>query len=159
MASIPKIVGVLSCGALLCLGLSNAAQAGNAVSAADELKADQSDRRQAGQEVRDKQLKDPMKGAQSKGGRTIRGEVLRVDGDDYFIKEGDGKEVRLHTDTNTQILRTIRQGDQIEAKVTAQNHTDKLDVLDRGTDAGYGNETRRPIDSPLESGRTGSMDR
>ena len=28
--SIPKIVGVLSCGALLCLGLSNVSQAGNA---------------------------------------------------------------------------------------------------------------------------------
>ena len=27
MVSIPKVVGVLSCGLLLCLGLSNAAQA------------------------------------------------------------------------------------------------------------------------------------
>ena len=159
MISIPKIVGVLSCGALLCLGLSTAAQAGNAAAAADEMKADQSDRRQAGQEVRDQQLKDPTKGAQSKGGSTIRGEVLRVEGDNYFIRQGDGKEVRLHTDTNTQILRTIRQGDQIEAKVTNHNYTDKLDLLERETDAGYGNETRRPIDSPRESGRTGSMDR
>ena len=65
--------------------------------------------------------------------------------------------MRLHTDKNTQILRTIQQGDQIEAKVTDQNHTEKVDLLDRGTDAGYGNETRRPKDSPFESGKTGSM--
>ena len=88
MVSIPKIVGVLSCGALLCLGLSNVSQAGNATSATDEMKAEQSDRRHGGQEVREKQLKDPMKGAQSKGGKTIRGEVLRVEGEDYFIRGG-----------------------------------------------------------------------
>jgi len=157
MVSIPKIAGVLSCGFILCLGLSNAAQAGNAASSAEEMKADQSDRRQSGQEIGKKQLNDPMKGAQSKGGRTIRGEVLRVEGNTYFIKGLDGKEVRLHTDNSTQMMRTIQQGDQIEAKVTDQNHTQKLDLLDRGTDAGYGNETRRPKDSPFESGKTGSM--
>lgn len=140
MVSIPKCIGILSCGALLCLGLSNGAQAGNAASASDEIKAAQSDRSQ----VREKQLHDPMKDRMSKGGRTIRGEVLRVEGGNYFIKDGDGKEVRLHTDKTTEILRTIQQGDQIEAKVTDQNHTQKLDLLDRGTDAGYGNETRRP---------------
>lgn len=145
MVSFPKFVGVLSCGALLCLGLSNAAQAENAASTADEtIKAAQSDRSQGGQEVREKQVKDPMKDRMSKGGRTIRGEVLRVEGGNYFIKDRDGKEVRLHTDKTTEILRTIQQGDQIEAKVTDQNHTQKLDLLDRGTDAGYGNETRRP---------------
>jgi hypothetical protein len=145
MVSIPKCVGILSCGAVLCLGLSNGAQAGNAASASDEIKAAQSDRSPGGQGVREKQLNDPMKDRISKGGRTIRGEVLRVEGDNYFIKGGDGKEVRLHTDKTTEILRTIQRGDQIEAKVTDQNHTQKLDLLDRATGgAGYENETRRP---------------
>ena len=145
MVSIPKCVGILSCGALLCLGLSNGAQAGNAASASDEtIKAAQSDRSQGGQEVREKQVKDPMKDRMSKGGRTIRGEVLRVEGGNYFIKDGGGKEVRLHTDKTTEILRPIQQGDQIEAMVTDQDHTQKLDLLDRGTEGGYGNETRRP---------------
>ena len=157
MVSIPKIVGLLSCGAVLCLGLSHGAQAGNAAATADEIKADQSDRRQGDQEVREKQLKDPMKGAQSKGGRTIRGEVLRVEGDTYFIKEGDGKEVRLRTDTNTQIMRTIHQGDQIEAKVNNQNNTETLVLLDRKIDDGYGNDIRRTPDVPLESGKSRSM--
>ena len=39
MVPIPKIVGVPSCGFLLCLGLSTAAQAGYGTSAADEMKA------------------------------------------------------------------------------------------------------------------------
>ena len=53
MVSIPKVVGVMSCGFLLCLGLSTAAQAGNTASAADEMKADQSNRRQGGQELQE----------------------------------------------------------------------------------------------------------
>jgi hypothetical protein len=43
MVPILKVVGLMSCGFLLCLGLSNAAQAGNAPSAADEKKSGQSD--------------------------------------------------------------------------------------------------------------------
>ena len=44
MVAIPKVVGVMSCGFLLCLGLS-----GNAASAADEMKAGQSSERIGGQ--------------------------------------------------------------------------------------------------------------
>ena len=56
MVSISKVVGVLSCGFLLCLGLSHSAQAGNAAPTTDEMKADQSDRRQGGQEAGEKQI-------------------------------------------------------------------------------------------------------
>ncbi len=102
MVAIPKIVGLMSCGFLLCLGLSNAA------SAADAMKTGQPDR-QGGQ-------------AGLKGGHMITGEVLRVEGEDYFVKGQDGKEVRLHTDNTTQKIGNIRQGDRIEADVNAQNH-------------------------------------
>ena len=88
MVSIPKVISVMSCGVLLCLGLSSAAQADNAASVQDEMKADQSDLRQGGQEVGEKQMSDEMKGGQSKSGMTIKGEVLRVEGDTYF--EGAG---------------------------------------------------------------------
>ena len=108
MVSIPKVVGVMSCGFLLCLGLSTAAQAGNAASAADELKAGQPDR-QDGQ-------------AGLKGGHMITGEVLRVESDIYFVKGQDGKEVRMYTDKTTIIMGNIRQGDRIEATVDEQNH-------------------------------------
>lgn len=128
MVSIPKAVGVLSCGFLLCLGLSNAVQADNAASVEDKLKADQSDRRQGGQEAGEKQMND-MEGGQLNGGKTIKGEVLRVEGDNYFVNGQDSKEVRLHIDETTNKARNIKiePGDQIEAKVTNQNHA--LSVL------------------------------
>jgi hypothetical protein len=56
MVSIPKVISVMSCGVLLCLGLSNAAQADNAASVQDEMKADQSDRRQGGQVIGEKTI-------------------------------------------------------------------------------------------------------
>ena len=128
MVSIPKVVGVLSCGFVLCLGLSHAAQADNAASAADEkkadqsqMKADQTDRRQGGQEAGEQQISD-MQGGPSKDGKTITGEVLRVEGDNYFVKGQEGKEVRMHTDKTTLIMGNLRQGDRIEANVNDQNH-------------------------------------
>ena len=66
MVSIHKVVGVLSCGFLLCLGLSHAAQAGNAAPTTDEMKADQSDRRQGGQEAGEKQMSDEKRVASQK---------------------------------------------------------------------------------------------
>jgi len=121
MVSLPKVISVMSCGFLLCLGLSNAAQADNAASVQDEMKADQSDRRQGGQEVGEKQMSDEVKGGQSKSGQTIKGEVLRVEGDTYFVKGQDGKEVRLRTDNTTQKSGMISRGDRIEANVNEQN--------------------------------------
>ena len=74
MISLPNFVGVIACGALLCLGLSNAAQANNSLSTADRLKADQSDRRQGGQEAGEKQMKNggrPVKRYQDNQGRSV----------------------------------------------------------------------------------------
>jgi len=121
MVSIPKTIGILSCGFLLCLGLSNAAQADHAASSADKLKADQSDRRQGGQEAGEQHMND-MEGGQSEGSKTIKGEVLRVEGENMFVKAEDGKEVRLHTDHTTQKARNIEPGERIEAKVNDQDH-------------------------------------
>jgi len=121
MVSIPKAVGVLSCGFLLCLGLSNAVQADNAASFADKLKADQSDRRQGSQKAGETQMND-MKSDHSIDGRMIKGEVMRVEGDDYIVNDQDGKEVRLHIDLVTVMARNIEPGQSIEAKVDDQNH-------------------------------------
>jgi hypothetical protein len=125
MLSIPKVVGVLSCGFLLCLGLSTAGagQADNAASeAASNLIAEQTDRRQGGQDAGEKQVSEEMTGGDSTSGKTIKGEVLRVEGNDCFIKGQDGKEVRLHMDVTTLKARNIEPGERIEAKVNDQNH-------------------------------------
>jgi hypothetical protein len=134
---LPKFVGALACGFLLYLGLSTPGQAVNAASSADRLKADQSDRRQGGREVGEKQIKD-TEGGQPKESRIITGEVLRVEGNDCLIKEQNGKEVRLHIDITTMKARNIEPGEQIEAKVDDQNHAlsvlSSQTILDRRND-------------------------
>ena len=62
MVSISKVIGVMSYGFVLCLGLSNPVQAEYAgyysASAADEINAGQSDRSQGGQVTSEKQMTD-----------------------------------------------------------------------------------------------------
>jgi hypothetical protein len=93
MISIPKVVGVLSCGVLLCLGLSQASHA------ADEV--------------------GPSRLEQAK---VIKGDLVRVDYGDYIVKEKDGQEVRVHTTNKTQIMGQLKKGDRVEAKVDDQNN-------------------------------------
>ena len=122
MISIPKFIGVLSCGFLLCLGLSNAAQAEHAPSPSDVMKTDAVDDRQGFQADDNKQMNDEMGGGRAEGTRTVKGELFRVEGGNYFVKVKEGKEVRLHTDKTTQMKGEIRKGDHIEAKVNDQDH-------------------------------------
>lgn len=110
MVFIPIVVAVMSCGLLLSIGY--------AASAVDEMKAGQSVSRIAGLSA---YLVKSDEG-QTKGVQTIRGEVLRVDHENYFVKQYDGKEVRLHIDEMTQMTGSIGQGERIEAKVNDQNH-------------------------------------
>lgn len=120
-------IGLMTCGLMLCLGLATTAQAGNAAAAAEDLKQGQPDRMKSEQ--------DAMKGRDSAQGQTIKGEVFRVEGDTYFVKGPDGKEVRLQTDQNTQTVGSIQQGDRIEAKVNDQNRALSIRSA-RGTEAG-----------------------
>ena len=93
MISIPKVVGVLSCGMLLCLGLSQAAHA------ADEV--------------------GPSRLEQAK---VIKGDLVRVDYSDYIVKDKDGQEVHVHLTKKTQVMGQIKKGDRVEAKVDDQNN-------------------------------------
>jgi uncharacterized membrane protein YcgQ (UPF0703/DUF1980 family) len=124
MVSIPKIVGVLSCGFLLCLGLSTVSQAEHPPAPSDVMKTDSVSDRQGFQSDDDKQKNvDDEKGSNhAKDAKTIKGELSRVKDGNYFVKVKDGKEVRLHTDKTTQMTGEIKKGDRIEAQVNNQNH-------------------------------------
>jgi uncharacterized membrane protein YcgQ (UPF0703/DUF1980 family) len=124
MVSIPKVVGVLSCGLLLCLGLSNATQAEHAPAPSDLMKTDTQTDRQGFQSDDDKQknVNDEKGTNRAEGAKTIKGELSRVEDGNYFVKVKDGKEVRVHTDKTTQMMGKIKKGDRIEAKVNGQNH-------------------------------------
>ena len=57
------------------------------------------------------------------GSHTIKGEVVHVEGPNYFVKGKDGKEVHLHTDSTTQMMTgIIGKGDRVEAQVNEENH-------------------------------------
>lgn len=135
MVSIPKVVGVLSCGFLLCLGLSKAAQAEHSPSASDVMKTDSQSDRQGFQSDDDKQTIGKSGSSRAKGAKTIQGELVRVEDGNYFVKAKGGKEVRLHTDKTTQMIGEIKKGDRIEAKTNDQNHALSLRSAQR-TDAG-----------------------
>ena len=124
MVSIPKVVGVLSCSFLLCLGLSNAVQAEHAPGPSDVMKTDSVTDKQGYQSDDDKQKNvDNEKGSNTvEGGKTIQGELTRVEDGNYFVKVKDGKEIRLHTDKTTKMMGEIKKGDRIEAKMNNQNH-------------------------------------
>ena len=147
MVSIPKVVGLMCCGFLLCLGLSSLAQAGHPASRADQAVRKGS---QAG--VRGEQSK-------LKGGHRIEGDLLRIEGEHYFIMGQDEKEVRLHTDRSTKKTGNISEGDRIVANVNDQNHArsiraaDMADMTDRRPD-----NADHATDSTVESGKTGMME-
>ncbi|HKO31519.1 MAG TPA: hypothetical protein VJU54_10285 [Nitrospiraceae bacterium] len=103
------VVNVSACGFLLCLGLSIAAQA-------EGMKAGQSGENDA--------LADQIERtfSQMQEVHIIQGDVLRIDGTNYFIKGLDGKEVNLKVDNTTVKAGNPKAGDRIEAKINEQNH-------------------------------------
>ena len=51
------------------------------------------------------------------GAQSVSGEVLKIEGETYIIRDAFGKEVRLHVDQNSKIEGSPKVGDRIEAKV------------------------------------------
>ena len=94
MVSIHKVVGVLSCGVLLCLGLFQAAHA------ADEEKGT----------------------SRLEQAKVIKGDLVRVDYGDYIVKEKAGNEVTVHVSKKTQTMGQIKKGDRVEAKVDNEDN-------------------------------------
>jgi len=114
MMSISKVVAVLSCGLVLGLGLSPATQAAEKPPAAERMKPDPSADRKADLVKPDE---DTVQGI-----NTIKGEVLRIKGEHFYVRRSDGQEMHLHTKPTTQMMGEFKQGDRIEAKVNDQNH-------------------------------------
>ena len=122
MISIRKVVGIVSCSFLLCLGLSNTARSEHAPSPSDVMKTDSVSDRQGFQSDDDKQKNVDSKKDVGTGEKMIKGELIRVENAYYFVKMQGGKEARLHTDKTTEMMGTVKKGDQIEAKVNDKHH-------------------------------------
>lgn len=148
MGAISKYVVVMFCGCLICPGLNNSVQAADGLKGGISDQTNQADPKKGGQADRLKSNQNQMKAPHSEGGNTIIGEVLRVEGDTYFVKGPDGKEVRLNTDLSTQKSGVFTQGDRIEANVTEENlalsiRPAQTTEVDRGNKAGRIPDSRK----------------
>ena len=56
------------------------------------------------------------------GLQTVQGDVLKIEGDSYVVKDMTGKEIRLHVDKTTELEGSFKAGDQIEARATDKDH-------------------------------------
>ncbi|MBC7838616.1 MAG: hypothetical protein H7Y39_08275 [Nitrospiraceae bacterium] len=150
MVPISKIVGLMSCGLLLWLDLShttvNAAQASHPASPADPAE------RKGGQ-VGAHGAREKLK-----VGHRIEGEVLRVDGKEYFVMGKDGQEILLHSDPTTRKVGSISQGDRIVATVNDQNHMRSIRLADMADMSDRQNEQiDRAMEFAIETRKTGAM--
>ena len=64
--------------------------------------------------------------------RLITGEIVRIDGQTYLVKEDSGKEVRFQTTERTEVT-PVNQGDRISAAINNQSEASWIRA-NRGTD-------------------------
>jgi uncharacterized protein YdeI (BOF family) len=60
------------------------------------------------------------------GARTIKGELLKIDGENYLVKDATGKEVKLHVSPETKKDGDVKVGDKIEAQADASGHATSI---------------------------------
>ena len=109
---------------LIGFGLASVVQAEHTPAPSDVMKTDKQDDRQGFQSDDDKQktVNEEKGNARAKDAKSVKGELFRIEAANYFIKQSDGKELRMHTDKTTKMVGEIKKGDQIEAQVNNQNH-------------------------------------
>ena len=76
----------------------------------------------AGQPEKNSGHPDQKDMTQTQGVSIMQGDVVRVEGDTYFVQGQDGKEISLHADTSTMKTSTIKPGDRVEVKIDENNH-------------------------------------
>ncbi|HSL04919.1 MAG TPA: hypothetical protein VK901_15430 [Nitrospiraceae bacterium] len=58
--------------------------------------------------------------------QTVKGDLLKIDGEFYVVKDMAGKEIRLHVDKTSQLDGTFKAGDKIEAQTTDKGHASSI---------------------------------
>jgi hypothetical protein len=54
--------------------------------------------------------------------KTVKGTLMRMEGESYWVKDNDGKETKLHVDTSTKMDK-VMVGDKVKAYVADNGHT------------------------------------
>jgi hypothetical protein len=60
----------------------------------------------------------------------VKGTLMKIDGEYYWIKDEDGKEVRVHVDTSTKMDKVVK-GDRVKAYITDKGHVTTLQRLEK----------------------------
>ena len=60
---------------------------------------------------------------------TVKGTLMKTDGEYYWIKDSDGKEVKVHVDKSTKMDKVV-VGDMVKAYINDQGHTTTLQRAD-----------------------------
>ena len=75
---------------------------------------------------------DPMKDKEAKptiGERltkdAVTGTLMKIDGEQYVVRDNDGKLIRMHVDKSTKLDKVV-EGDKVKAYVTEEGHTTTL---------------------------------
>jgi hypothetical protein len=61
---------------------------------------------------------------------TIKGTLMRTEGDYYWIKDDDGKETKVHVDMSTKMDK-VMTGDRVKAYITDKGHVTTLQRLEK----------------------------
>jgi glycerol-3-phosphate responsive antiterminator len=56
------------------------------------------------------------------GAQTVKGDLMKIEGEFYVVKDSTGKEVRLHVDKTSKVEGTPKAGDKVEAQVNPDGH-------------------------------------
>jgi hypothetical protein len=64
----------------------------------------------------------PKTNAPANASGVLLGQLLKIEGEIYVVKDAGGKEVRLHVGKNTALDARIKVGDKIEAQVGPDGH-------------------------------------
>jgi hypothetical protein len=60
---------------------------------------------------------------------TVKGTLMKTEGEYYWIKDTDGKEVKIHVDKSTKMDKVV-VGDMVKAYITDKGHTTTLHRAD-----------------------------
>ena len=56
----------------------------------------------------------------------IKGDLLKIDGEFYVVKDTAGKEIRLHVDKTSKLDGAFKAGDKVEAQATDKDHATSI---------------------------------
>src|ERR1044072_6399463 len=63
---------------------------------------------------------------------TVKGTLMKTEGEYYWIKDDDGKEVKIHVDKSTKMDKVV-PGDMVKAYITDKGHTSPLATAEQVT--------------------------